>query len=848
MSKSKKNNNFIEEKIINDKLEKLIGEKFGNYSKYIIQERALPDLRDGLKPVQRRVLYAMHDLKLNYNSAYKKSARVVGDVIGKYHPHGDTSVYDAMVRLGQEWKLNMPLVDMHGNKGSVDGDSPAAMRYTEARLAKISSQLLKNIEKDLVLFSPNFDDSELEPTILPAKFPNLLVNGSSGIASGYATNIPPHNLKEVIKALIFILKNDSFSLSNILRFIKGPDFPTGGSISTSSSIKEAYRNGKGKISISSKWKYNNKTKIIEITEIPFEVNKSDLIRKIDDLIRNNKIPNVKEIRDDTDRSGLQISLILKPEANVELIMNYLFKATDLRKNYNFNMVSIKDKKPHLLGLLDMLTSFIDFQIEIYTKLYKFELLKLNKRLEVVNGLIKMVDLIDEVINLIRKSKNKKEAKENLKTKFDFSENQAEAIVTLRLYRLTSTDVNELKHEKKLLNESIKHYKKGIEDEVYLKENIISELEEISNEYGVPRKTLIENEVEELIIDEKDLIEEEEVWVSVTYQGYIKKISQKSKDASEESSFGKREDDILISLALTSNIKNLVLFSAKGRYYSIPIYKLIDSKYKDLGEHVSKFTSLDALDRIVATAIVDNFEKGGELIFSTEKGMIKRSLIKEMNSKQNKKGSKYMNVKEDDNVVSVSLLTNENSFLTTITESGHSLKYIASNLSSIGLSAAGVKNVDLGPEDKVVSTIVNNVDEVESGASELFLITNNGRGKKVKVRDIKSVSRGSKGSLVSPRIKSNPHKIINFFNMQLTDEIYILNDANENIILKPNENFNLKVSEISSNLSKIIDSNIKFSFNDLILKIDSLDEYSEKKENDKKIQSIQFDLESLLDEF
>ncbi len=777
MDKSNKNL----ENILRETLDELIGEKYGNYSKYIIQERALPDLRDGLKPVQRRVLYAMNDLRLSHNSSYKKSARVVGDVIGKYHPHGDTSVYDAMVRLAQEWKVNMPLVDMHGNKGSVDGDSPAAMRYTEARLGKISSQLLLGIDKDLVTFSPNFDDSELEPTVLPAKYPNLLVNGATGIASGYSTNIPPHNLKELIKALIYIFKNESITLSNITKFIKGPDFPTGGTVSSRASIKEAYKYGKGKVVITSKWNWNDKSKQIEITEIPYEVNKSELVKKLDDLIRNNKVPGVKEVRDDTDRQGLQITLICRSEINVKLVMNYLFKSTDLRKNYSFNMVAIKDKKPELLGLLDILESFADFQLEIYTKLYKFELSKLEKRLGIVHGLIRVVDIIDEIIAIIRSSKNKKDARTNIMNSFNFTENQAEAIVTLRLYRLTSTDINDLKHELDLLEKTISHYKKGIEDKKYLKENIIVDLETISNEYGVERKTIVEEEeVEEIKIDEKELIQEESIWLSVTHQGYIKKISQRSKESSDESTFGKRDDDILISMTQTSNLKNLVFFSAQGRYFSLPIYKLGDSKYKDIGEHVSKFTSLDSLDRIVATAIVNDFDKKGELIISTKNGMIKRIKIKDMTISSNKRGAKYMGVKEGDEIVSISLLENKESFITSITEKGYGIRYVADNLSAIGLSGSGVKNANLTDGDKIASTIVNPIEEVDRGDSQVIIVTHNGKAKRIRLKDIRAVSRGSKGSLVAAQTKSNPYIVINAFNVSITDNIYILTDNDENL--------------------------------------------------------------------
>ncbi len=842
MSKAK-----AQEKIIKGLLDELIGEKFGDYSKYIIQERALPDLRDGLKPVQRRVLYAMHDLRLSHKSAYKKSARVVGDVIGKYHPHGDTSVYEAMVRLAQEWKVNMPLVDMHGNKGSVDGDGAAAMRYTEARLSKMSSQLLFNIEKNLVKFSPNFDDSELEPTVLPARYPNLLVNGATGIASGYSTNIPPHNLKELIKALVYILKNESVTLSNLTRFIKGPDFPTGGIVSSTSSIKDAYRSGKGKVVITSRWEYVAKGKEIHITEIPYEVNKADLVKKIDDLVRNNKVPGIKEVRDDTDRSGMQITLMLKPEADNELIMNYLFKNTDLRKNYNFNMVSIKDKKPQLMGMLDMMTSFAEFQIQIYRKLYSFELTKLQKRKEIVEGLIKVVDIIDEIISVIRKSKNKGEARENIMKKFKFTQNQAEAIVTLRLYRLSSTDITELNEELKLLKKAITHYKKGIKDETYLKENIIQELEELSKEYAVERRSeIVEDDIEEVKIDEKDLITEENVWVSVTHQGYIKKISNRSKEAAEESTFGKREDDIIISLAESSNLRNLILFSAKGRYFSIPIYKLADSKWKDNGEHISKFTSLDALDRIVATAIVDNFEKDGELVFSTENGMIKRSLVKDMSINQTKKGSKFMNVKDSDNVVSASLLKDPDSFLTTITEKGYGVKYIADNVSTTGLSAAGVKNVNVTDGDKVVSTIVNTIKDVDAGDAQLLFVTHNGKAKRLRIKDIKPVSRGSRGSLVGTQTKSNPYRVINSFNVELTDSIYILTDGDKNLNIKPKGD--VSITDTTSGLTKLTKEGIKLSFNDLALKLDNLEVFDEKKQEKKQVKATQLDLDSILDEF
>ena len=494
----------------------------------------------------------------------------------------------------------------------------------------------------------------------------------------------------------------------------------------------------------------------------------------------------------------------------------------------------------------MLISFSEFQVEIYLNLFKFELLKLEKRLEIVDGLIKVVDLIDDVINVIRKSKNKKEARENIMKEFSFSENQAEAIVTLRLYRLTSTDINDLITEKKLLNESIKHFKKGIEDRSYLNKNIILELEEISKKYGTPRKSIIEEKTEDIKIDEKDLIQEEEVWVSVTHQGYIKKISQRSKDSSEESTFGKREDDIIISIKLTSNLKNLVLFSSQGQYFSIPIFKLADSKYKDIGEHVSKFTSLDALDRIISTAIVEDFQKDGDLIFSTKNGMIKRSSLKEMHITHTKRGSKFMNIKKGDEVASVSLLTDKDSFLTTITKNGYSIRYIADNISTTGLSAAGVKNITLSEGDKVVATIVNKINDVDSGKAQLIFVTHNGKAKRIKVRNTKAISRTSRGRLIAPQMKNNPYIIINAFNVELTDTIYILTDGNENINLNPKSD--LLLTDTSSGLNKLTKSGINLSFNDLMLNIDGLEKFDEEKEQNKKEEAIQLDLETILDDF
>ncbi|NOQ50098.1 MAG: DNA topoisomerase IV subunit A [Mycoplasmataceae bacterium] len=810
---------FKKENIISKDIDELIGKKFGDYSKYIIQERALPDLRDGLKPVQRRILFAMNDLKLSHKGPYKKSARVIGDVIGKYHPHGDSSVYEAMVRLGQEWKINLPLVDMHGNKGSVDGDSPAAMRYTEVRLGHITQFLLINIDKNLVDFAPNFDDSEKEPVVLPAQFPNLLINGSTGIASGYSTNIPPHNFNEVMKALIYVLKNERAVLSDLTRIIKGPDFPTGGIIQDQQAIKAAYKNGKGKIIVKSIWHWNKSKSEIQITEIPYETNKADLVRKIDDLVRSGKLPKVLQIRDDSDRKGMQITLMCQSDVNLEVIMKYLFKVTDLQKNYNLNMVAIKDKKPMQLGLVEIISSFKEFLISTTIRLYEFELNKITNRLEIVDGLIKVTKIIDKVIYVIRNSTNKLEAKTNLMGQFLFSSRQAEAIVSLRLYHLTSTDVKHLQEEQfDLLNKS-KNYKKALKNHKYLVEQIIINLEAITDIFQIPRKSQIDNNIELLDINEEDLIQEEDVIVVVSHQGYIKKVPIRSYEASQGVSAGKRVDDLIISISRVSNLENLVLFSSTGKYYSVPIWKMSEYKWKDLGEHFSKFAKISSTDRILKVATLKDFQKSGTIVISTEKGMIKQTKIKELVISSTKKGLQYVKLKPNDFVVSISLAKKQSDYVTSITKFGYALRY---NLNSVPISkttASGVVNLKLSDNDFVVSCLVSPSKEVSNDKSQIIIITDNGKAKRFRTSEIKKVSRASRGSLISPQIESNPHQVLNAFNTHEVDYLSLLTHKNEHKMLAPKSN--IPLTEHKTGLNGFLKEPIKLVFNDLRLKFENL---------------------------
>lgn len=516
-------------------LEEVMGDRFGRYSKYIIQERALPDIRDGLKPVQRRILFAMNKDGNTYDKGFRKSAKSVGNIMGNYHPHGDISIYEAMVRMSQDWKLREVLIEMHGNNGSMDGDPPAAMRYTEARLSKLSGEMLADIEKETVDLVWNFDDTEKEPTVLPARYPNLLVNGSTGISAGYATEIPTHNLAEVIDGTIYMIDHPQASLEKLMEYIPGPDFPTGGILQGKDEIKKAYETGRGKVILRSKTKIEamkgNKQQIV-ITEIPYEVNKATLVKKMDEIRLNKKIDGIAEVRDESDRTGLQIVVELKKDANAQGILNYLFKNTELQINYNFNMVAIDHMTPHQVGLKDILRSYIEHRKQVITKRSQFDLAKAQKRQHIVEGLMKALSILDEVIATIRESKDKKDAKKNLVDVFQFTEEQAEAIVTLQLYRLTNTDITELQKESESLIAQITELNKILSNDKELFSVMKKELREVKKNYSSARLTTIEDEIEEIKIDTQVLVAQEDVIVSVTREGYVKRTSLRSYSASK----------------------------------------------------------------------------------------------------------------------------------------------------------------------------------------------------------------------------------------------------------------------------------------------------------------------------
>jgi len=766
----------IIDKIFEYSLEEIMGDRFGRYAKTIIQDRAIPDVRDGLKPVQRRILYSMYKDRNTHDKPYKKSAKTVGNVMGQFHPHGDSSIYDAMVRMSQWWKQNAVYIDMHGNNGSMDGDSPAAMRYTEARLAKISNELLKDIERNTVEFAPNYDDSELEPTVLPAKFPNLLVNGSNGISAGYATNIPPHNLSEVIDATIYRIDNPNCRLDTIMNIVKGPDFPTGGIVEGLKGIKDAFETGKGKIVLKSNAKIE-KDQII-VTEIPFEVNKALLVRKIDEIRVDKKIDGISEVRDETDRDGVRIAIDLKKGCNKELVLNYLLKNTDLQITYNYNMVAIVNKRPKLLGILKILDAYISHQREIVTRRSEFDLAHAKARLHIVDGLMKALSILDQVIETIRASKNKSDAKNNLVLEYDFTETQAEAIVMLQLYKLTNTDVTLLEQEKENLNKTIEILNKILSDEKTLLDVIKQEMRIIRKEYGVDRKTEIKEEITEIKIDTTSLITKEDVIVVVTKEGYVKKVSKKSYAASIEDETLVKKGDYVIGLYEMNTLDTLLLFTDQGNYLYIPVHELPDIKWKELGKHVSNIISIKSDENIIGSIPVYDFKKDSYITIFTKDGMVKRSKLSDYQVQRYSKPISTIKLKGDDLVTNVYEVNgNEDIFI--VTNNGYGLWYDMDSVPVVGVKAAGVKSINL-KDGNVVSGICFENQEY------LTIITDKGNAKRIKLSELEKGRRASRGLLIFKEVKSNPQHVIKAF----------LLDVKKYIGIKKDEDIkNIKLTEI-----------------------------------------------------
>ncbi|HGZ8404624.1 TPA: DNA topoisomerase IV subunit A [Staphylococcus aureus] len=736
-------------------LEDVLGDRFGRYSKYIIQERALPDVRDGLKPVQRRILYAMYSSGNTHDKNFRKSAKTVGDVIGQYHPHGDSSVYEAMVRLSQDWKLRHVLIEMHGNNGSIDNDPPAAMRYTEAKLSLLAEELLRDINKETVSFIPNYDDTTLEPMVLPSRFPNLLVNGSTGISAGYATDIPPHNLAEVLQATLKYIDNPDITVNQLMKYIKGPDFPTGGIIQGIDGIKKAYESGKGRIIVRSKVEeetLRNGRKQLIITEIPYEVNKSSLVKRIDELRADKKVDGIVEVRDETDRTGLRIAIELKKDVNSESIKNYLYKNSDLQISYNFNMVAISDGRPKLMGIRQIIDSYLNHQIEVVANRTKFELDNAEKRMHIVEGLIKALSILDKVIELIRSSKNKRDAKENLIEVYEFTEEQAEAIVMLQLYRLTNTDIVALEGEHKELEALIKQLRHILDNHDALLNVIKEELNEIKKKFKSERLSLIEAEIEEIKIDKEVMVPSEEVILSMTRHGYIKRTSIRSFNASGVEDIGLKDGDSLLKHQEVNTQDTVLVFTNKGRYLFIPVHKLADIRWKELGQHVSQIVPIEEDEVVINVFNEKDFNTDAFYVFATQNGMIKKSTVPLFKTTRFNKPLIATKVKENDDLISV-MRFEKDQLITVITNKGMSLTYNTSELSDTGLRAAGVKSINLKAEDFVVMT------EGVSENDTILMATQRGSLKRISFKILQVAKRAQRGITLLKELKKNPHRIV-----------------------------------------------------------------------------------------
>ncbi len=736
-------------------LEDVIGDRFGRYSKYIIQERALPDVRDGLKPVQRRILYAMYSSGNTYDRNFRKSAKTVGDVIGQYHPHGDSSVYDAMVRLSQEWKLRHVLIEMQGNNGSIDNDPAAAMRYTEAKLSRMSEELLRDINKETVPFMPNYDDTTMEPMVLPARLPHLLINGSTGISAGYATDLPPHNLAEVIQATLKYIDNPDITVSQLMKYIKGPDFPTGGIIQGIDGIKKAYETGKGKIIVRSKVELEelrNGRKELIVTEVPYEVNKSSLVKKMDELRADKKVDGIVEVRDETDRTGLRIAIELKKDVNSEAVANFLYKNTDLQVAYNFNMVAISDGRPILMGIRQFIDSYINHQIDVVTKRTRYELNHAESRMHIVEGLMKALSILDEVIKLIRSSKNKKDAKNNLVAEYDFSDAQAEAIVTLQLYRLTNTDIVELQNEHDELKKTIEALRNILDNHDALLNVIKEELTEIRNRYKQKRLSSIEAEITEIKIDKEVMIPSETVIMSVTKHGYIKRTSLRSFNASGAEEVGVKEGDELLKYQEVNTLDTALVFTNKGRYLYIPVHKLSEIKWKDLGQHVSQIVPIDEGEHVIDVFCERDFKPEAFYVLATRDGMIKKSNVSMFKTSRFNKPLVSMKLKTDDEIINV-MRIEEPQLITVLTHKGMSLTYSSDELSDTGLRAAGVKSINLKDEDYAVLT------QLISEKDSILMATHRGSLKRIGFKVLQTAKRAQRGLTLLKELKKAPHRIV-----------------------------------------------------------------------------------------
>lgn len=755
---------------INENLDDIMSNRFGAYSKYIIQERALPDARDGLKPVQRRILYSMYDENNTFDKPYRKSAKTVGAVMGTYHPHGDSSIYEAMVRMSQDWKINLPLIDMHGNNGSIDDDPAAAMRYTEARLSKNANYLLEDIDKNSVIMTNNYDDTTLEPTVLPARYPLLLVNGSTGIASGYATNIAPHNLNEVVNATIYRLANPNCSLDDLMHFIKGPDFPTGGIVMGKEAIREVFETGKGKVVLRSKCDIveNKKENQIIISEIPYEVIKCQLVKRISDIYLNKDIDGILAVRDESGRDGLKIVVDVKKEANAKMILNYLYKHTDLQINYAYNNVAIVNHSPKTMTLTMAIDAFIEHRKEVVLNRSKYLKDKKESQLHIIEGLMKAVSILDEVIHIIRHSKDKKDSKDNLIKRFEFTDIQAEAIVNLRLYRLSNTDIRLLKEEFASLTREIADLDSIIKSKEVLISVLINELKEINQEIITPRKTMIVDEVEDIVIDRLSMVQNETCYLSLSHDGYLKRFSKRVYESNANQLPYTKDNDYLIGIKKCETLDTLLVFTSRGHYAYLPVYKIDEAKYKDVGKHISSYVKMEGMEKIVSAILVHRFDTFAFVLTLSKKGMIKKTLISRFDVDRANKSFVAMKLRDDDELVACNLAYQKDEVVV-ISKDGRYNKYSVDVLSDLATKALGVGAINV-KDDECVGLVVDHFD-----GNELLLSTQKGGFKRIHFRDLEITSRNTKGNRLFKQVKSNPHFIVSVKNVSSYNNLLFKNE-------------------------------------------------------------------------
>ncbi|WP_457561475.1 DNA gyrase subunit A [Caminibacter pacificus] len=730
--------------VIPVKIEETLAKSYLEYSMSVIVGRALPDVRDGLKPVHRRILYAMYKMGITSSSAYKKSARIVGDVIGKYHPHGDSAVYEALVRMAQDFSMRMPLIDGQGNFGSIDGDNAAAMRYTEARLTKIAEELLKDIDKDTVDFVPNYDGTEKEPVVLPARFPNLLVNGSSGIAVGMATNIPPHNLTELLDALIYMIDNKEATLDDILQFVKGPDFPTGGIIFGRSGIIEAYKTGRGSIKIRAKHhiEHRGNREIIVIDELPYQVNKAKLIEKISDLVKDKIVEGISEIRDESDREGIRVVIELKKDAMSEIVLNNLYKHTQMQVSFGINMLAIIDKEPKLFNLMEILNTFIKFRKTVVIRRTIYELEEAKRRAHILEGLLIALANIDEVVEIIKKSADSKEAKAKLMDRFSLSEVQAQAILDMKLSRLTSLETEKLQKEYDELMEKIAYLTSILKEESVLNGVIKEEFIEIKNKYHSDRLTEIEDDYD--AIDIEDLIPNEDMVVTITHRGYVKRVPLKTYERQNRGGKGKKalttyEDDFIEDFYIAKAHDTLMIITDKGQLHWLKVYKIPEGSRTSKGKAIVNLINLDKDEKIQTIIKTSDFDENKSLAFFTKNGVVKRTNLSEFKNIRST-GVRAITIDENDELVTAKIVKPEDKELFIVTKKGMAIRFPVDTVREMGRSARGVRGITFKIEgDEVVGAL-----SLRDENQEILTVSEKGFGKRTEANAYRLTNRGGKG--------------------------------------------------------------------------------------------------------